>query len=410
MKQLEMQYSTMDFIGTLNIPELTEKKVTKNDKGVETTDYGAYVEKRGVTKTGKKYLSTSLRISVVTENGDTEYLDISSYTQEGQTPTAKFRPKGSKDKKDMIDIDIQLADDPKTIEQCMDFLVRHIEIGDLKYDTLSEATLIPFMVAHRNEINGKRVCVKGTVNVSEYEDKAQIKYKVSQIRNVYPNEIDDLKIDLRVVYGKGAIKFVPFEDVAQMDVKKVDVDLMFPVMINSKENLIKLVSGNNISLNLDILDFNNTDNKAIYEQLIQLLNIRQVLNEQNQLVDVPLEDFKYYQARFIGHIKSNKREGELNVEDLTMQEKLYLSIKAKTLDDIKKERGIKKTTNKLITIDAIPYDIEEVEVQEHNITGKAPETVSANEAFSVPNSTPATPTPTPVGGFQMPSFSMGLNK
>ena len=93
-----------------------------------------------------------------------------------------------------------------------------------------------------------------------------------------------------------------------------------------------------------------------------------------------------------------------------MQEKLYLSIKAKTLDDIKKERGIKKTTNKLITIDAIPYDVEEVEIQEYNITGKAPETVSANEAFSVPNNTPATPTPTPVGGFQMPSFSMGLNK
>lgn len=404
MKNLEMQYSTFDFIGAINIPELTEVKISKNDKGVETKDFGAYVEKRGVTKTGKKYVSTSLKVSVVTDKGDSEYLDISTYMQEGQEATCKFRPKGSKD---MIDIDLKLADDPKTIEQCESFMVRNIEIGDLKYATLSEATLIPFMVTHRNEINGKRVYIRGNVGVSEYEDKAQLKYKLSSIRNPYPNEVDDLRVDLKVVYNKGAIKPVAFEDVAKMDVKDVPVTLMLPIMADRKANLIKLVPTAGVSLNLDILDFNNIEHKPIYEQLIQLLNVRQVLNEQNQLVDVLLDDFKYYQARFVGHIKSNKREGELNVDDLTMQEKLYLSIKAKTLDDIKRERGIKRTTNKLIAIDAIPYDVEEVEVQECNITGKAPETISMQEAFATPVSTPST---TQVGGFAMPSFSMGLNK
>ena len=83
-------------------------------------------------------------------------------------------------------------------------------------------------------------------------------------------------------------------------------------------------------------------------------------------------------------------------------------MKAKTIEDIKKDRGIKKTTNKMIVIDAIPYDVEEVSVAPEQLNGKsqAPAVVNASQAF-------APPTPPTGGTFVppgMPNFSLGLNK
>lgn len=406
MRELTREYSNFSFIGTLQIPEtLDNPKVSKNDKGVETWDYGSYVVKKGVSKQGKHYLSTSLKLSISTADGDTEYLDLSDYTQEGSTKVAYFRAKGAKDS---TQIDISLATDPKTLEQCESYMITNVEIGELKHSTLSQSTLLQWMIQNRNAIVGKRVHVNGTINVTEYNGKAQIKYPIKSIRNLYPNEVDGLKLDLRCIYSKNAVKAPTFEEIASQDVKKVPVELMLPIIVDRTSKFIKFVPTDElVCLNVDILNFENTpDNKNVYNMLCSLLNVRQVLNG-TTLQDVQLEDFKYYGARFVGKIKSNKSEGELKEEELTLQEKMYLQLKAKTLDDIKRDRGIRKTTNKFISIDAIPYDVDEISgITEANFTGQAPETVSAQDVFAQPK----LETPVMSAPMGMPSFSMGLNK
>lgn len=411
MRDLTMEYSNYNFVGTLQMPELLpEPKVSKNDKGAETFDYGAYTVKKGISKQGKSYLSTTLKLSIVTDSGDTEYLDLSDYTQEGSVKVAYFRAKGSKDS---TQVPYELATDPKTLEQCESYMITNVEIGDMKHETLSQSTLLQWMIQNRNAIVGKRVHVNGTIKVSEYNGKAQVKYPIKSIRNPYPTEVDGLNLDLRCIYGKNSVKAPTFEEISKQEVKKVPVELMLPILIDKNSKLIKFVPTDElVCLNVDILNFENTqENQNIYNTLCSLLNVRQVLNG-TTLQDIPLEDFKYYGARFVGKIKSNRTEGELKEEELTLQEKMYLQLKAKTLDDIKRERGIKKTTNKFISIDAIPYDVDEISgITEANFTGQAPETVSATDVFAQPQV--STPTPsTPASGMPMgmPSFSMGLNK
>lgn len=406
MKNLEMMYNRFDFVGTLRIMADVEMKETTSDKGVKTQNYGYKTVRQGVNAKGNQYISRAINCSIETDKGDTEYLSIDDYSALGTARTCMFRAKGTKD---MQRIPYELASDPKTIEQCENFLVIRFECGDLKFETLDLGHLIDWMEQHRNEINGKRVHVSGNAQMSEYDGNLQLRYRPSSCRNAYENEVDDLKIDLNAVYTKGAIKSLAFEEVAQQEVKIIPVNMMFTTMVDSSTKQIGLLkSGDVINLNVEMLDFNNPELKPTYEYMTQLLNFRNVVDPVTKsLQELPLEDFKYYQARFIGHIKSNKKDGDLKEEELTMQEKFYLQTQMKTLEDIKKERGIKRTTDKLIVVDAIPYDVDEVTVTQEQLSCQkvqAPATVSAN-VFNQPTSAPA------MNGIpKMPSFSMGLQK
>lgn len=406
MKPLEMKYQRFDFVGMFNIMPEQPMKETVSDKGVKTQTFGYKTIRSGVNQKGNQYISRTINCSIETDKGDTEYLAIDDYATLGVARTCMFRAKGSKEN---TRIDYALGKDPKTIEQCENFLVIKFECGDLKFETLDMGHLIDWIEEHRNELSGKRVHVSGNAQVSEYEGNLQVKYKPSNVRNAYDNEVDDLKIDLNVVYTKGAIKALSFADVAQQEVKKVPINMLFPITVDSETKSIGLIkSGDTINLNVEMLDFYNPETENIYNYMLNLLNYRAVVDPSTKaLTEVELENFKYYSARFIGHIKSNKKDGDLKEEELTMQEKFYLQTQMKTLDDIKKERGIRKTSDKIIVVDAIPYDVEEVEVTQEQLNCEkktAPATVSAN-VF-----TPPTTPNGNVGVPKMPPFSMGLNK
>lgn len=405
MKPLEMMYQRFDFVGMFNIMPEQPKKETINDKnGVKTTNYGFKTIKNGLNKNGNQYTSRAINCFIETDNGDREYLAIDDYVTLGVARTCMFRAKGSKE---TVRIDYALGKDPKTIEQCENFLVIKFECGDLKFETLDMGHLIDWIEEHRNELNGKRVHVSGNAQVSTYEGNLQIKYKPSNVRNAYENEVDDLKIDLNVVYTKGAIKSIPFSDVAQQEVKKIPISMLFPITVDSETKSIGLIkSGDEINLNVEMLDFSNPETENIYNYMTQLLNYRAIVDPTTKaLTEVELEEFKYYVARFIGHIKSNKKDGDLKEEELTMQEKFYLQTQMKTLDDIKKERGIKRTSDKIIVVDAIPYNVDEVEVTQEQLNCEkknAPTTVSA-KVF--------TPPTTPTNGIpKVPSFTLGMKK
>lgn len=410
MKNLEMQYQKFYFTGVLKINDKLETpKVTTNDKGTVTENHGHITLTKGNNAQGNPYVSRKINAQIVCENGDSEWLDISDYQQAGVARTSMFRAKGTKD---MMRIDYSLASDPNTISQCENFLVIKFEAGDVKFETLDMGHLIDFIEKNRDLINGKRVVVSGNAQVSEYDNTLQLKYKLASCRNAYESEVDDLKIDIIGLYTKNCIKAPTFAEIAGQEIKKVPVSLMLP--ITNKDKSISLVkTGDTINLNLDMIDFTQPQAQESYDFLTRLLNYRSTIDPATKRsIDLELEDFKYYQARFVAHIKSNKKDGDLKEEELTVHEKAYITMKLKTLEDIKKERGIKKTTNKMITIDAIPYDVEEVTVTTEQLSGKvsAPASVSASQAFAQPTgfgTVPPTPTPSaPV----IPNFSMGLNK
>lgn len=406
MKNVEMNYNRFFFTGALKIgQDLAEPKVSTSDKGVITESTGYLTTRKGKNAQGNPYISRSLMCSVETANGDSEYLDISDYAQAGIQRTSMFRAKGSKE---MTRIDYALASDPKVVEQCENFLVINFRCEELEFKTLDMGHLIDFMVQHRAELNGKRVVISGNVQVSEYENEPQLKYKLSSCRDAFESEVDDLKVDITAVYTKNAVKAIPFGDLVGQEIRKVPVSIFFTAT-NKDKSVYLIKSGEAINLNLDMIDFANPEMENAYVYMTQLLNFYNTLDPATKtMVDVELEDMKYYSARFIAHIKSNKKDGDLKEEELTMQEKFYLQMKAKTIEDIKKDRGIKKTTNKMIVIDAIPYDVEEVSVAPEQLNGKsqAPAVVNASQAF-------APPTPPTGGTFVppgMPNFSLGLNK
>lgn len=411
MKNLEMQYQKFYFTGLLKINEKLETpKVTTNDKGTVTENHGVITYTKGNNAQGNPYVSRKINAQIVCENGDSEYLDISDYQQAGMARTSMFRAKGTKD---MTRIDYALASDPNVISQCENFLVIKFEAGDIKFETLDMGHLIDFIEKNRDLLNGKRVVVSGNAQVSEYDNNLQLKYKLASCRNAYDSEVDGLKVDVIGIYTKNCIKAPTFAELSGQEIKKVPVSLMLP--ITNKDKSISLVkTGDTINLNVDMIDFTQPQSQEAYDFLTRLLNFRTTIDPATKKsLDLELEDFKYYQARFVAYIKSNKKDGELKEDELTLQEKFYLQTQSKTLEDIKKDRGIKKTTNKMIVIDAIPYDVEEITVSQEQLNGKptAPASVSANQAFAQPPVGFGTPTPqaTPSAPV-MPNFSLGLNK
>ncbi|MGL5749878.1 MAG: hypothetical protein ACRCXT_05075, partial [Paraclostridium sp.] len=382
MKNLEMQYQKFYFTGLLKINEKLESpKVTTNDKGTVTENHGVITYTKGNNAQGNPYVSRKINAQIVCENGDAEYLDISDYQQAGMARTSMFRSKGTKD---MTRIDYALASDPNVISQCENFLIIKFEAGDIKFETLDMGHLIDFIEKNRDLLNGKRVVVSGNAQVSEYDNNLQLKYKLASCRSAYDAEVDGLKVDVIGVYTKNCIKAPTFAELSGQEIKKVPVSLMLP--ITNKDKSISLVkTGDTINLNVDMIDFTQPQSQEAYNFLTRLLNFRTTIDPATKKsLDLELEDFKYYQARFVAYIKSNKKDGELKEEELTLQEKFYFKTQSKTLEDIKKDRGIKKTTNKMIVIDAIPYDVEEITVSQEQLSGKptAPASVSANQAFA----------------------------
>ncbi|MGL5175349.1 MAG: hypothetical protein ACRC7F_03200 [Cetobacterium sp.] len=408
MKNLEMAYNPFSFTGTLKImADLSEPKITTTDKGDIVENYGYLTIRKGKGADGTPYISRNIKCSIETENGDTEYLDIGDYEKAGVARTSMFRTKEKG--ATMTRVDYALASDPKVVEQCADFMVIKFKAGELEFNTIDIGHLIDWMIANRTSLNGKRVVARGNAIVSEYDNNLQLKYQLKGCRDAFESEVDDLRVELNAVYTKNCIKQIPFTDLVNQDIKKVPVSLMF-TNTNKDKQVFLIKSGDTVNLNVNMIDFNNPSMSDAYSYMTQLLNWRNVLDANTKsMTEVELEDFKYYKAKFIAHIKSNKKDEDLKEEELTMQEKFYLQMNTKTLDDIKRDRGVKKTTSKLIVIDAIPYDVEEIAITAEQLNGKpvAPASVSASQAFAQPQQqAPVTPSFAP----QMPNFSLGLNK
>ena len=408
-------YQKFHFIGNLHFGKVLDVPKEQEQKGSKLTSYGWKDVRTGISKTNKAYKSRSLKLSIETVNKDKAYLDLDDFTMEGQSKSVYFTKKGTKKSEN---IDYKLATDKAVLDASENWTIKKIEVGSFKHETLHLGTFIDTLednLSLIDELNDTRVVVDGNIEFSEYEGNTQMKYKVSSIRNPYPNEDDKLGVTINAIYVKDSIKLPKFADLANEEFVKIPMDFSIPTKSKKFQvgadgkrvyEVDLLPSRESIGLNVSMIDFSKAEHEDMYTFMGNLLNTKQELDANGKMTEVALEPMQAYMAKFVGEVKTTSKGGDLKMENLTTPEKFYIQIKQKTLEDIKRERGIKQVSNSMVLIDAIPYDCTEVDTSDKALH-KAPMEVSASEAFTQPQTQtapPQAPTGIPTG---IPSFNMG---